>query len=339
MHDHDETGRVQTARRTPGSDFPAAQPGSHPGRAAGEQLARGAPRNGGSHAGWHMAAAADDLGRWNLMSADGRAITSALLAVAAAIEDRGNDAAAIAERITQVDGAICDAADVILAALDPPVARRGWLHQTVRRLRRGGRRVLPPLASPDIAAAGSADVPCRCDNRSVGVIAEDGYGNFLLFERATPAGIAPAAGHVDNHGGWEETARAEVAEELGLTVVSLEHVTGGWRPNACHREPGPRGPGHDWRVYRATVAGDLHPCPREARNVRWLNHRDVRELADRTAGYAAGRLTTADFAARPGIEPVWIQWLADAGIIDAARYDLPSIGQLAEARPRQSAAW
>jgi 8-oxo-dGTP pyrophosphatase MutT (NUDIX family) len=172
----------------------------------------------------------------------------------------------------------------------------------------------------------------RCDNTSAGVIIRDAGGRFLVFDRNTfPAGTAPAAGHVDGHGGFGLAARAEVTEELGLTVTSLRQVTGGWRPNLCRRGPGPRGAGHLWAVYLAETTGVLRPSPRETRNARWLTAGGLQALAARTAAFARGRLAAADFARLPGIEPVWVQWLADARIIATGPADLAVIDAAAAA--------
>ncbi|MEU8199317.1 NUDIX hydrolase [Microbispora amethystogenes] len=171
-----------------------------------------------------------------------------------------------------------------------------------------------------------------CDNASVGVLVTDDHGKWLMFERATfPPGVAPAAGHVfDDHDGYEDAARAEVAEELGLTVTALELLpVGGWRPNRCRRHPGPRGVGHQWQVYQATVTGDLAPSARETRNVRWLTASDLQTLSDRTAAYAGGRLTDREFAASPGIEPVWVRFLAELGLVRIGGTDLAAIDKAA----------
>jgi len=155
-----------------------------------------------------------------------------------------------------------------------------------------------------------------CDNTSVGIVITDRRGRYLMFDRATfPVGAAPAAGHIDDHGSAEDAGRAEVEEELGLTVTSLTRVAGGWRDNRCRRRPGGRGTGHDWTVYQATVTGDLTPSARETKNVRWIASDALQELADRTVAYAQGRVTDTEFDAAPGIEPVWMQWLADIAAI------------------------
>ncbi|KAB7835509.1 NUDIX hydrolase [Streptomyces mobaraensis] len=162
-----------------------------------------------------------------------------------------------------------------------------------------------------------------CDNTSVGIIITDRQGRYLMFERATfPPGTAPAAGHIDDHGTAEDAGRAEVEEELGLTVIGLTRITGGWRDNPCRRLPGARGPGHDWTIYQATVTGDLAPSARETKNVRWIAPDALQELADRTVAYARGRITAAEFEAAPGIEPVWMQWLTSIAAIHISPDDL-----------------
>ncbi|MFD8316241.1 NUDIX hydrolase [Kitasatospora purpeofusca] len=169
-----------------------------------------------------------------------------------------------------------------------------------------------------------------CDNTSVGVIITDHQGRYLMFDRATfPVGAAPAAGHFDNHGGAQAAGRVEVEEELGLTVTSLTRVTGGWRDNPCRRRPGALGTGHNWTVYQATVTGDLTPSARETKNVRWIAPDALQELADRTIAYAQGRLTDAEFEAQPGVEPVWMQWLADIAAIKVSPAELLQVELLA----------
>ncbi|MFF7526620.1 NUDIX hydrolase [Streptomyces pseudovenezuelae] len=168
-----------------------------------------------------------------------------------------------------------------------------------------------------------------CDNTSVGIVITEHQGRYLMFDRATfPPGTAPVAGHIDNHGTAEDAARAEVEQELGLTVTGLRNVTGSWRNNPCRRLPGTRGTGHDWTIYQATVTGDLTPSAREAKNVRWLTPYALQELADRTVAYAQGRLTDAEFKAAPGIELVWMQWLAHISAIHISPDDLLRVDRL-----------
>lgn len=188
----------------------------------------------------------------------------------------------------------------------------------------------PTLRALDESSAEGDFTVKTCDNASVGVIIMNANGQYLMFDRGTfPPGTAPVAGHVDDHGSVHDAAVAEVREELGLHVVSLTRVGGGWRGNRCRRHPGARGVGHAWEVYEAVVEGELAPSARETKNVRWLSLDDVRALVGRTVAYAQGQVSDAEFAERPGIESVWVQWLADLGVVEVSRADLSRIDEVA----------
>ncbi len=170
----------------------------------------------------------------------------------------------------------------------------------------------------------------RCDNRSVGVLIRDRVGRLLMFERVTPpVGVAPPAGHVDDHGGADDAARAEVAEEVGLTVTSLRPVLVRWQPNVCRRLPGPDGVGHTWTVYEAQAAGAVAAAPREARRPRWLAAGEVQALADRTVLFARGGMSADVFAAEPGLEPAWVGLLAELGVVDVPAAGLDAVAGVA----------
>lgn len=173
-----------------------------------------------------------------------------------------------------------------------------------------------------------------CDNTSVGVLISDGAGSLLMFHRATrPVGVAAVAGHIDDHGSAEDAARAEVREEVGLRVDRLTLLTATWRNNACRRGDGPRGPGHAWSVYRADASGQISANEREALNARWYRPETLRQLADRTLRYASGLLADQDFVAAPGIEPVWLAFLVDAGFLALDDDQLRRVERLATRSP------
>jgi 8-oxo-dGTP pyrophosphatase MutT (NUDIX family) len=187
----------------------------------------------------------------------------------------------------------------------------------------------------EIAEARRRGKPIRylesvCDNTSVFVIAYDEFGRVLVFERATfPAGVAVPAGHVDDHGTPRDAAITEVAEETGLQVVELTEISAMWRGNRCRRHPGDQGTGHQCHVFQAAVTGDLNPSECEARNARWVTADELQALADRTVHYAHGRITDAEFEAGPGLEPVQVQFLVDAGLVLVSESDLVVIDRLA----------
>jgi len=171
-----------------------------------------------------------------------------------------------------------------------------------------------------------------CCGETVGVLIFDATGRLLMFARQQPPpGVAPVAGHVGEHGGFEAGARAEVAEEVGLVVVRLEELARGWRSTWCRRGSG----GHSWRIYRAEVTGTLQLAGAEAANAAWYSPAQVQVLADRTVAHARGDVTAVEFAADAGLEPVWVSWLAELGRINISGADLALVEQFAAEAPRE----
>lgn len=153
-----------------------------------------------------------------------------------------------------------------------------------------------------------------CDHTSVGVVVERA-GELLLIERKLPpVGFAPPAGHVDNHlnklgqPDFEAAARAELIEEVGLIAIELALVGEGRRENPCRR---PGGTWHYWKIYRAVVSGNIKPSPREVKTFRWCSRTQLRKLAERTRRFTAGKINENEWRLNPGLEPIWVEWLAD----------------------------
>lgn len=138
---------------------------------------------------------------------------------------------------------------------------------------------------------------------------------LLVFERATPpAGIAPVAGHVDRHGGPEQAARTEVAEEVGLTVTHLHLLLTAWRSNRCRRLT-TGAVGHHWWIYEARAAGLIRPSAREVRGPRWIHPDQLQQHTHRTVAYAESHLSEPEFAAQPGLAPVWVRFLHELQLV------------------------
>jgi ADP-ribose pyrophosphatase YjhB (NUDIX family) len=184
----------------------------------------------------------------------------------------------------------------------------------------------------------------KCDNASVGVLAErtDGNGRprwLFIWRNTFPFDVAPVAGHVfDEHEHYVDAARSELKEEAGLEVTEVHWTpAGGWRPNRCKRDPGAEGTGHHWEVYIAylgTSVPELKPSEREVRQARWLSRAQVQLLANRTLLYAEGRVGDSDWRESPGIEPVWVGFLADLDVIRMPAGKLELIAALVtEGRP------
>ncbi|HEY1835913.1 MAG TPA: NUDIX hydrolase [Candidatus Saccharimonadales bacterium] len=136
----------------------------------------------------------------------------------------------------------------------------------------------------------------ECDTTSVGVIVRDSEGRFALLKRACfPIGIAPAAGHIDEHGSPEQAAREEVHEELGIMLGDLRKTTIYERrvENACRR---PGGDHHTWYIYEATAADStLKPDTEETKGANWYDGEQLHKLAARTR-----RSTRAKFRKKTG---------------------------------------
>lgn len=158
-----------------------------------------------------------------------------------------------------------------------------------------------------------------CDHTSVGVVLRDQEGRFALLKRALfPVGIAPAAGHIDNHGGPEKAAEDEVSEELGVSVRGkLQRTTIYDRrvDNKCRREGGDY---HHWSVFEATIEPTgLRPSPDETKGAGWYTLEQLQTLANRTESYHAGNISKEDWEAYPSLEEVWVPFLQELGYIDS----------------------
>lgn len=173
-----------------------------------------------------------------------------------------------------------------------------------------------------------------CCKTSVGVlIFSPDRRELLMIERNTlPAGIAPVAGHaLDEHASYKAAAYAEVAEEIGLQVTGLTELgAGGFHPGRCRRQGST---GHTWRLFEATVTGQIDASVREVAAVGWWDLAEIQHLAERTADHAAGMLTAKEFSTRPGLEPVWCQHLSELGHVDLPGEDLDAIRSLAATPP------
>jgi len=173
---------------------------------------------------------------------------------------------------------------------------------------------LHPIVSATPAAVSPTAV--RCDARRVGVLLEDSDGCLLML--TSEAGIGGAMAHVDSHANPEAAARTLVAS-LGLTLTHLKLVTTTWRGDRCERLPQASvTAGHSWHLFHAEVAevgANQAPGLAQPYGLRPYTDEQLQELAARTTRYAADQLTDTEFAASPGIAPVWIEWLIEADLI------------------------
>lgn len=151
-----------------------------------------------------------------------------------------------------------------------------------------------------------------CDNKSVGMFVWR-KGKLLVIKRAKfPKTYSIPAGHVDEHGSFEDAARAELEEEVGLTATKLTLCAQGRKENQCRREGGSW---HEWRLYEVEAAGDVQPSPDETKGALWVSKEEIRTLAERTKLRQAGEVSDDAWEADPGLEPVMCEWFTELKII------------------------
>lgn len=152
-----------------------------------------------------------------------------------------------------------------------------------------------------------------CDHTSVGILVKRD-ACLLLIERARPPyGLAPPAGHVDGSPSFEEAARRELYEEVGLRTSGVRLLAAGRKQNPCRR---PGGSWHYWKVYEAIDAvGDIHASPDEAKRSSWATRSELEELANRSRNFRLGKISNKDWERSPGLEPVWEEWLTELSLV------------------------
>jgi len=146
----------------------------------------------------------------------------------------------------------------------------------------------------------------------VGILVYRG-GKLLLIERRKPPfGFAPPAGHVDGRNSFEEAAAAELFEEVGLKATELRLVAEGRKNNPCRR---PNGSWHFWKIYQASTVGKLRSGTKEVKSITWCSHENLLDLANRTKEYTLGDVSEESWTKMPGLEPVWLEWAEDLGLL------------------------
>ncbi len=172
-----------------------------------------------------------------------------------------------------------------------------------------------------------------CDHTSVGVIIREIDGRILAIKRRNYLqAVALPAGHLDGDS-FEAGLLREVEEEVGISVDKHNLVFEGWLDNPCKRTDGTH---HQWKVYGATRWHGQMRAGSDAKEAFWISKPELQEYASRTEyfmkKYGIGfgevaRLTCAIFgnpadpqvdpewAASPGLEPVWYVILNTLGII------------------------
>lgn len=151
----------------------------------------------------------------------------------------------------------------------------------------------------------------KCDHTSVGVLVWKDSKLLLIERRKTPFGFAPPSGHLDGKS-YEEAAKQEVLEEVGLNVVKLKFLHEERAEKACRRKGGNW---HNWRIYEAKVTGTVKRSLVETKQVGWYDVKEIKKLASRTKDYRDGKISDGKWEAKPGIESVWYDWFRELQVI------------------------
>ena len=152
----------------------------------------------------------------------------------------------------------------------------------------------------------------KCDNKSVGMLVWKDDTLLLIERKKPPFGFAPPAGHIDEDNSFEESAKRELKEEVGLKTQNLKLLIEGRKENPCRREGGSW---HYWKIYQAETTGEIKRSEDETKQAIFSKKSDLFLLASKTEKYLRGDIKQEEWEQSPGLEPVWYEWLKELKII------------------------
>ncbi len=154
--------------------------------------------------------------------------------------------------------------------------------------------------------------PKVCDHTSVGMMVWND-GKLLLIERKKGAkGFAIPAGHVDDDSTFEDAARRELGEEVGLKTIKLELLLDIRKDNPCRREGGSW---HQWKIYRVDATGELSRSLEETKQASWFTINEIKSLSEKTEKYIRKEISEEDWENAPGLEVVMYELFKELRII------------------------
>ncbi len=153
----------------------------------------------------------------------------------------------------------------------------------------------------------------KCDHTSVGMLVYKGAKLLLIERRNPPFGFAPPAGHVDGDISFEDAARRELKEEVGLNTTHISLIAEGRRENPCKRVDGTW---HYWKIYEVKAAGEIQRSLEATKQAHWFDPAHIELFAQRSKRYLAGGTTEHDWKLAPGIELVWYEIFTEFGVIN-----------------------
>lgn len=140
-----------------------------------------------------------------------------------------------------------------------------------------------------------------CDHTSVGMIVRQGDKILLIERMKYPFGFAPPAGHLDGDE-FEDGARRELREEVGLEATDIKLIFAGRKENKCRRQDGTW---HEWKVYEVEIKGEVKRSEDETKQAGWYTKEEIQKLAERTDQYLKGKISDSEWQAKPGLEEFW----------------------------------
>lgn len=167
-----------------------------------------------------------------------------------------------------------------------------------------------------------------CDNKSIGILVRNGKGELLLIERKKyNFGFAPPAGHLDGDS-FENAAKKELEEEVGLTGRSYTLLLEKELQNPCRREGGTH---HLWQVFEVGGVENLNikASEDETKSYIWADIAKLKTLSalleefmkknnflvDDLPALVAATNNSLDWQENPGLEPPWYILLESLKII------------------------
>lgn len=151
-----------------------------------------------------------------------------------------------------------------------------------------------------------------CDHTSVGMFVWKDE-KLCLIERAKfPFGFAIPAGHVDGDSSYEESAKRELREEVGLEAENLKLLAEGRKENPCRREGGTW---HYWKMYEVITTGDIKRSEDETKQVGWYTKEQIKILGDKTQKYINKEISEEDWEQNPGLEPIMYEWFKELKLL------------------------
>lgn len=155
-------------------------------------------------------------------------------------------------------------------------------------------------------------LPKECDHKSVGMLVWRDGCLLLIERRLPPFGFSPPAGHVDEDRSFEEAAKRELREEVGLEARNLKLVIERRIDNHCRRN---NGSWHYWKIYEVDAGGEIERSKVETKQARFVAKDDLSLLTKRTEEYIRGEWSEREWEKKPGLEPVWYDWMKTLKIL------------------------